>query len=467
MSRTADSWEGRETDSPTLSLCMIVKNEEKFLPQCLESVKDVVDEMVIVDTGSTDRTVEIAKGFGAKVYHHPWQNSFSEARNYGLQFATGDWILHLDADERFEHEDVPLLRRLIRSDQYNGIVVAIYSLLDGEVSKFYYERIFRRGKAHYEGIVHNQLILEGKRVPSEIRLYHYGYNLSREEMQAKWDRTTELLKIQVARNPDDKFARFNLVRNYRTQGLFDLGIAEGEKAFEQLYGKEGDPGTSPNPGIYLMIVYEVANCLLRKEEYEKAEKLCLSALGGDDGHPDLLFTLGSVYLKDGRYREAIRMFHRFLDARAEYMGNLQEGSLLVDTLGYDYAAYNGLGFCYQKIGDWKRAVENFRRSIEANPRYVTARRNLAICWKEQGKFDRSGDVYYVLGDYQKAIEYYERYLISEPDAPHVLIMIADSYAKQNNWESALLGFRAALEVDPRSIVAKKGVEVMQSILSRK
>ena len=427
----------KRTD-PTLSLCMIVRDEEAFLPRCLESVKNAVDEMIIVDTGSEDRTVEIAESYGAKVYRHPWRDSFSEARNYGLQFATGDWILQLDADERLEQEDIPLLRRLIGSDRYNGILVAIYNFpsglspsgrgLDGEISKFYYERVFRRGKAHYEGIVHNQVVLEGKRMPSEIRLYHYGYNLSREKMQAKWDRTTKLLKRQIAQNPNDAFARFNLVRNYRSQGRFDLGIAEGKKALERLCRGEGKAESrKPKAESRLMIVYEMANCLLRKGEYEEAEKLCLAALAEDDRHPDLMFTLGSVYLKSERYREAAQMFHRFLEARAEYMGRLQEGSLLVDTLGYDYAAYNGLGFCYQKIGDRERAIEHFQRSIEANPQYITAHRNLAICWREQGRFDRAGDIYHVLGDYQRAIQSYEKHLASHPGDPHALVMIANSY----------------------------------------
>ena len=77
----------------SISLCMIVKNEEENLPRCLDSVRDVVDEIVIVDTGSTDRTVEIAESYGAKVFYHPWEGSFSKARNYSLKYATCDWIL--------------------------------------------------------------------------------------------------------------------------------------------------------------------------------------------------------------------------------------------------------------------------------------------------------------------------------------------------------------------------------------
>src|SRR3989304_7047785 len=110
---------------PTLSLCMIVKNEEQFLGQCLDSVQDIVDEMIIVDTGSTDSTVEIARRYGAQIFHHPWQGSFSEARNYGLQYATGDWILQMDADEELEKADIPILKKVLRSDLYDAIFVAL------------------------------------------------------------------------------------------------------------------------------------------------------------------------------------------------------------------------------------------------------------------------------------------------------------------------------------------------------
>ena len=108
-------------EAPTLSCCMIVRNEEQFLLQCLESIKDVVDEIIVVDTGSADRTVQIAGEFGAKVYHHPWNNDFSEARNVSLSYATCDWILIMDADEELEQEDGPLLLSLLKSDEYNAI----------------------------------------------------------------------------------------------------------------------------------------------------------------------------------------------------------------------------------------------------------------------------------------------------------------------------------------------------------
>ena len=88
-----------------LSACMIVKNEEHFLPQALESIQPLVDEIIVVDTGSTDKTVQIAEMFGAKVYIHPWQNDFSLHRNQSIGYATGDWVLIIDADEKIQLGD--------------------------------------------------------------------------------------------------------------------------------------------------------------------------------------------------------------------------------------------------------------------------------------------------------------------------------------------------------------------------
>lgn len=78
---------------------MMVKNEEEMLPRCLNSIKHLIDELIVVDTGSTDKTIEIAESFGAKIYHHPWENNFSKHRNQSLGYATGDWIIQIDADE--------------------------------------------------------------------------------------------------------------------------------------------------------------------------------------------------------------------------------------------------------------------------------------------------------------------------------------------------------------------------------
>ena len=162
-------------EEPTLSACMIVKNEEKLLPQCLESIKDAVDEIILVDTGSTDKTVKIAEKYGARVFHHPWRGDFSEARNYSLQQATCDWILVVDADEKLEREDVPALREALRQEGHSCILAEVLSETPSGVSKNNSQRVFRRGMGHYEGIVHNQLMCDGNILATKIRIYLCGW----------------------------------------------------------------------------------------------------------------------------------------------------------------------------------------------------------------------------------------------------------------------------------------------------
>ncbi|MFR9069355.1 MAG: glycosyltransferase family 2 protein, partial [Paraclostridium sp.] len=99
----------------TLSICMIVKNEEKNIGRCLDSIKEISDEIIIVDTGSTDRTIEICKSYFAKIIQYKWNNDFSEARNISIDYATKDYILFLDADEEIPKEDLIKIKNLLSS----------------------------------------------------------------------------------------------------------------------------------------------------------------------------------------------------------------------------------------------------------------------------------------------------------------------------------------------------------------
>src|SRR5205085_1718017 len=110
-------WDGRQ---PRVSLCMIARNEERFLPACLDAVRAAVDEIVLVDTGSTDRTVAIAESYGARVLHERWDDDFSAPRNVSLRAATGDWILVLDADEVVQPGGTAKIRELVQEPSASG-----------------------------------------------------------------------------------------------------------------------------------------------------------------------------------------------------------------------------------------------------------------------------------------------------------------------------------------------------------
>jgi glycosyltransferase involved in cell wall biosynthesis len=169
-----------------VSLCMIVKNEEYYLPRCLSSVNNIVDEVIIVDTGSTDKTVEIAKSFGAKVYFFPWNNNFSEARNESLKYASKEWILILDADDELYTEDQKNLIALLNRQLDEN---AIYNL---------------------------------------VKIHHYGYMNKGIESKDKRNRTITLLKEQIKKDPDNYFAYFNLGTEY-------AGLNDTKKALDYYY----------------------------------------------------------------------------------------------------------------------------------------------------------------------------------------------------------------------------------------
>jgi len=346
----------RNNSNPTLSACLIVKNEEKFLRQCLESIKDAVDEIIIVDTGSTDSTVEIAKEYTDKVYFHEWQNSFSEARNHSINYATGDWILIIDADEKLEKADVPVLRRLLKNKDYNSIFFSVLSDLPSGVSRNYSQRVFRRGKGHYEGIVHNQLICEGQSLATNLRIYHYGYNLDPEMMKKKFKRTEALLKNQVAENPDLGFAWMNLVRIYKCQELWDDVIKTAEEALNTK--REFLDNIA-----YQMIMYDMAYSLFSKGEYDKAEKACIEALNSYPDNLDINFILGSIYICKKNYQNSIRSYKKYLQIRERWEKQPEWTNLIVDTYASQGQAWNNIGLAYFELGEYDKAIDSYLNAI--------------------------------------------------------------------------------------------------------
>ena len=383
-----DNYTTQNNGRPTLSACMIVKNEEKFLPQCLKSIKDVVDEIIIVDTGSTDRTVEIAQSFGAKVYHHPWKNSFSEARNHSLNYATCDWILQIDADEALEQGDISLLHKLIRSDSYNAIFVAIYSELPGGRSKHYYTRLFRRGKAHFEGIVHNQLIFEGKSLQSEIRFYHYGYNLSEREMLNKYKRTGDLLRQQLAENPNNIFFIANLVRNYRNEYNFEKVIELGEKGLNISISQTDLDSKSQRQRIYIDLAY----ALINTNQLDRAEEVCREATKENPDSLDILFVMGEILLKREDFNDALNYFKKYLIMKDIESRKPTFTLSIVDSYYYEHKAYDNIGVCYESLGLINETEVAYKKAIELNDKEPLYYSNLAQLYASKNRLDEAEDI---------------------------------------------------------------------------
>lgn len=177
-----------------ISLCMIVKNEENYIEHCLASVKDSVDEIVIVDTGSTDRTIEICESFGAKIVRYDWIDDFSAARNYGIDQAKGDWILVLDADEYLDEMDAGRLREYVsfldKEDFFASFTIRYDYFQDGSWDEADIIRLFRNlDSIRYKGAVYESVRIKKAKVFIDrnrpIKLHHLGFLKSENTIVSK------------------------------------------------------------------------------------------------------------------------------------------------------------------------------------------------------------------------------------------------------------------------------------------
>lgn len=232
----------RPVQGLTLSLCMIVKDEEAMIGRCLEAARDAVDEIVVVDTGSTDRTVEIAESHGARVQHHVWDGDFSAARNTSFDAATGDWIMYLDADEVLVAEDAQRLRALTGRTWREAFFLTETNhtgdIEDGTAITHDAMRVFRnRPEYRFEGRIHEQIAqnlpgyLPERQERTTVRVEHFGYLGAVRDTKDKTNRNLALLERQAAEGDDTPFLHFNLGSEYAAAGDAPRALTHFEQAW--------------------------------------------------------------------------------------------------------------------------------------------------------------------------------------------------------------------------------------------
>jgi tetratricopeptide (TPR) repeat protein len=248
----------RQAEGLTISLCMIVKDEEAMIGRCLEAARGAVDEIVVVDTGSTDRTVEIAESHGARVLHHVWDGDFSAARNASFEAATGDWVMYLDADEVLVVDDVERLRALAGRTWREAFFVTEINhtgdLEDGTAITHDAMRLFRnRPEYRFEGRIHEQIAqclpayLPERQERTTVRVEHYGYLGAVRDDKDKTNRNLELLERQVAEGVDNPFLHFNLGSEYGAIGDTARALTHFERAWTaiRVAGRLSSDGYAP------------------------------------------------------------------------------------------------------------------------------------------------------------------------------------------------------------------------------
>ena len=304
---------------PFLTLSMIVKNEEDNLAGCLDSVRDVVDEIVIVDTGSTDRTREIAKKFNAKIFDFEWVNDFAAARNEALKHSTGEWVLYLDADERLDEISKANIRNLLMNsgDEIGGFICTIESdhfQLNGSTERHRggYPRIFRNygfPKISFQGRVHEQITPSifalGKSINfSDIVIEHLGYNQSREVMEAKVKRNYAMLIEHVQEEPLNAYAWYQLGQTLAQMKLID----EAEKTirFALQLGNLSD-------SVYSSATSTLAQLVGNKKNFEECLYWSEKSLEKAPGQVYALHLKAYALLYLKRFEEAEQLFNEVLN----------------------------------------------------------------------------------------------------------------------------------------------------------
>jgi glycosyltransferase involved in cell wall biosynthesis len=358
----------------TLSLCMIVRDEEEMLPRSLAAVRDAVDEIIVVDTGSTDRTIEIAESFGAKVIEREWTGSFADARNVSFDAATGDWVMWLDADEVLVADDAQRLREILgrtwREAFYLVETNFTGELGDGTAVTHNALRVFRnRPEYRFEGRIHEQI---AHNLPSgqperieitDVRVEHYGYLGVVRDAKDKSRRNIELLERQRDEAGEDSgFLHFNLGSEYAALGENDDACASFETSWEIMRGR-------PDLAAYGYIPALVARLVRARRltgKLQESVDLADEGLRLLPGFTDLVYEQAQAAAEAGRQDLAIALYEKCLemgDAPSRYSATAGRGS---------YLALVALATLRREAGDAGAAAGLLARCLSDHPQYIGA-----------------------------------------------------------------------------------------------
>lgn len=320
------------TNAKTLAVCMIVRNEEKMLAGCLDSIQNVADEIIIIDTGSNDATVEIAKKYGAKISYFEWINDFAAARNESLKLCTSDWILYLDADERLSPESQGYIKTYINNalPEVGGLICTIesdHSQMDGsnEMHRGGYPRLFRNlgyPKMKFVGRVHEQIspsIVDAgyNFAVSDLKIIHLGYNQSREVMEQKIKRNYTMLLAHVNEEPLNGYAWFQLGQTLGQMSL--MKEAEDAIRFAINCGNLTD-------SIFASAAVVLAQMTGNKKNYAESLEWSEQSLAKAPNQIYGLTLKGYALLNLNRGSEAVEVFERALALLRSGASTLPSGS---------------------------------------------------------------------------------------------------------------------------------------------
>lgn len=307
-----------------ISACVITKNEEKNIVKWLDCMKEIADEIIVVDTGSKDNTVETAKKYDAKVYEIKWENDFSAAKNYAIDRASGDWIIFLDADEYFTKRSLIHIKKYIleaMTKKMDGIICKIVNVNEDDnnriLSSFYNLRIFRNHKnLRYKNKIHEMISKKGKlnllQVINDLEIYHTGY--SEHIIKKKLQRNLDLINEEI-----NEFGEKPWHYGFLADCYYGLKDYENTIKFAQLAIKSGVKLAGQENNVYRRLIDSYL--ILNKDEKIILEIIDI-AIKFFPELPEFIMDKAHVYIMQKKYYEAEVLLNIALDKHNKKANNI-------------------------------------------------------------------------------------------------------------------------------------------------
>jgi tetratricopeptide (TPR) repeat protein len=467
-----------------VSLTMIVKNEEQNLPACLASAADLVDELIVVDTGSTDRTKRVAARHGARVFDFPWVDDFAAARNEALRHATGDWILWLDADDRIDEPNRRKLRGLFAQLGNENVAYTLrcisHSSSDaGSATEIEHVRLFRRHpQIRWQGRIHEQVLpsierLGGTQRRADVAIHHYGYS-NPAERRRKLERDLRLLQAASAEDPNDALTLFHL------GWTWDL-LGNPQQALHVLgrFLQVAQPTLAVVRKAYNLVV----RCLRNVGDREQALRFAQAGLARYPGDTELCFHLGQLLKERGDFAAAESCLRQLFEAPPGPYAAIGD-----DTAIRGYKGRCALAEVYRDSGRLAEAEAQYRVVLNEQPDFIVAQICLSDVIMSQGKWDEAealarqiearpggtltatllrARAYMFRKDYATARQLAESAVAQAPQAvwprevlSHVLVL------EGRDWIAAERVLRELLAMQPNNPTALQNLAVAQRALGR-
>ena len=430
---------------PKLSVCMIVRDEAEQLPGCLESLQGLAAELIVVDTGSTDETVAIARRYGARVEQFTWINDFAAARNDSLRYASGDWRLWLDADERIDPASADLLHNLPpRAKRPTIYQVHMRNFRPGgqQVTMSMSHRLISHHRQiRFSGRIHEQVQASlkaagGVEKPSSLILDHHGYDLEGEAMAAKLRRNRPLLEAMV-REEGSTYALFTLGQNYAMSDETEAAL----DTFRKAAAAGGFQGLSLVP-----LLNNMAESCWKLEQLDEAEQFAQQSLELTTQQTGGHFILYRILKARGDLAGQIACLQAVLEmSRKGERGEIGPVAqdvviasrfVLFSLAGLHLAAENFIGAeeairdCLAIIPDEPEAVAVLWSALAGQNRWgdIVDAANIMVAPLSQRLRELQGLAYIKLGEMAQAVAHYEAWFAEHPDLAEVGRRLAGLYA---------------------------------------